>query len=257
MHLLNVHTKKLQEFLGDEIPPYAILSHTWGDDEVLFQDLSTPAHEEKLGYKKIEACCQRAIFDDYDFVWVDTCCIDKRSSAELSEAINSMFRWYGEAEVCYVYLPDVSWQEDSDDARYAFRNSRWFTRGWTLQELIAPTDLRFFDKTWSMMFRINKKSVSRESYMIEEMTGIRGWYKYAFKDLNDWERLADVPVATKLSWVSERRTTRVEDMAYCLLGLLDVNMPLLYGEGQKAFLRLQEEFIKKHDDLSIVCWGLG
>ncbi|KAI0862883.1 HET-domain-containing protein [Xylaria cubensis] len=261
MHLLNVHTKQLQEFLGDRKPPYAILSHTWGDEEVLFQDLSRPGHRKKLGYKKIKACCERAILDGYEFVWVDTCCIDKSSSAELSEAINSMFRWYGEAGVCYVYLTDVYWQGDSDDTYYVFRNSRWFTRGWTLQELIAPTDLRFFDTTWSMMFRINKKSVSDQhsskSYMIEKTTGIGGWYSYAFKKLNNVKRLADVPVATKLSWVSERRTTRVEDIAYCLLGLLDVNMPLLYGEGQKAFLRLQEEFLKKHDDPSIVCWGLG
>ncbi|TRX98448.1 hypothetical protein FHL15_000522 [Xylaria flabelliformis] len=263
MYLLNVHTRQLQEFIGDRIPPYAILSHTWGEDEVLFQDLSIPGHREKLGYKKIEGCCQQAILDGFEFVLVDTCCIDKRSSAELSEAINSMFRWYGEARVCYVYLIDVFCGEDLERSRWNFRNSRWFTRGWTLQELIAPSYLRFYDTTWSMMFRVDKKNPSYRgnskiyNEMIEEMTGIRRWHNYAFGDPSNMERLADVPVATKLSWVSERRTTRVEDMAYCLLGLLDVNMPLLYGEGQKAFLRLQEEFLKKHYDPSIVCWGLG
>ncbi|KAI1359986.1 HET-domain-containing protein [Xylaria arbuscula] len=223
MHLLNVHTRGLQEFFEDRTPPYAILSHTWSEEEVSFQDLDDPKHREKLGYAKIEGCCQQAIRDELDFVWVDTCCIDKRSSAELSEAINSMFGWYGKAHVCYVYLGDVPWEAKPYDPSSAFCKSRWFTRGWTLQELIAPVKLKFFDTAWGMIF----------------------------------EELRDVPLAKKLSWMSERSTTRVEDMAYSLLGLLDVSMPLLYGEGDRAFIRLQEEFLKRYFDPSILLWGVG
>ncbi|KAI0487382.1 heterokaryon incompatibility protein-domain-containing protein [Xylaria cf. heliscus] len=256
MHLLNVHTRQLQEFF-ERIPPYAILSHTWGEDEVLFQDLSTPGHERKLGYRKIEGCCQQAIRDGFNFVWVDTCCIDKRSSAELSEAINSMFKWYGNAQVCYVYLVDVLWKEGSGESYSNFRNSKWFTRGWTLQELIAPAYLKFFDKTWSIMFDLDWRvaPVTTVARMIEEITGIKLWFTYQTRNINAY--LKKVPVATKLSWASGRHTARVEDMAYCLLGLLDVNMPLLYGEGHKAFLRLQEEFLKRHYDPTILCWGFG
>ncbi|KAI0458483.1 HET-domain-containing protein [Xylaria acuta] len=260
MHLLNVYTRQLQEFIGDRIPPYAILSHTWGEDEVLFQDLSTPGHKKKPGYQKIEGCCQQAILDGFEFVWVDTCCIDKRSSAELSEAINSMFRWYGDAQVCYVYLIDVLWEGDSKESSAALRKSKWFTRGWTLQELISPVALRFFDTRWSIMFRVDKNNIgwpddNTPYRLIEEVTGIRSWYKYSIHSIHT--ELNRVPVTTKLSWVSGRHTTRVEDMAYCLLGLLDVNMPLLYGEGHKSFLRLQEEFLKKHHDPTVVCWGFG
>ncbi|KAI0805460.1 HET-domain-containing protein [Xylaria sp. FL0064] len=264
MYLLNVHTRQLQEFFGDRTPPYAILSHTWGEDEVLFQDLADPKHKEKLGYKKIEGCCQQAIRDGLQFVWIDTCCIDKRSSAELSEAINSMFRWYGEADVCYVYLVDVLPGENPHEPRSAFFNSRWFTRGWTLQELIAPHNLNFFYSTWTVIFETTKKSRGEIQFDLSEpdsfldtiasITGIEDWHMYSLQTMG--MTLKHVPVATKLSWVS-RRSTRTEDMAYCLLGLLDVNMPLLYGEGHRAFLRLQEEFLKQSFDSSILLWGFG
>ncbi|KAI0447192.1 HET-domain-containing protein [Xylaria telfairii] len=262
MHLLNAHTRQLQEFIGDNIPPYAILSHTWGEDEVLFQDLSSPGHKKKLGYKKIRGCCEQAIRDDFDFVWVDTCCIDKRSSAELSEAINSMFRWYGEAKACYVYLADVDWPDNLGEPYSTFRNSKWFTRGWTLQELIAPVNLIFFDKKWKTIFNVDKDQVliisktGTDAKVVEEITGIKLWYRYSMQSVDEY-KLNKVPVATKLSWASQRHTTRIEDIAYCLLGLLDVNMPLLYGEGHKAFLRLQEEFLKKHHDPTILSWGFG
>ncbi|KAI0542682.1 HET-domain-containing protein [Xylaria digitata] len=252
--LLALELRQLQEFIGDGIPQYAILSHTWGEDEVLFQDLSDKKHKDKLGYAKIEGCCQQAIRDDFEFVWVDTCCIDKRSSAELSEAINSMFRWYKEAQVCYVYLVDVPSREDPCERNSAFSKGRWFTRGWTLQELIAPPRLEFFDTTWTEIIYFDRRQEQSLKYgswaalLIGGITGIETWAKYA-------EYRPDMPVATKLSWVSGRQTTRIEDMAYCLLGLLDVNMPLLYGEDERAFLRLQEEFLKKHSDPTILLWG--
>ncbi|KAI0506185.1 HET-domain-containing protein [Xylaria bambusicola] len=256
MHLLNVYTGRLEEFFGDGIPPYAILSHTWGEGEVSFQDLKDPSHTQKPGYAKIEGCCQQAIRDGLDFVWIDTCCIDKRSSAELSEAINSMFRWYGEAKICYVYLADVT-KENLDASYSALGNSKWFTRGWTLQELIAPVILEFFDTTWTTIFKVYKGGFANRSakLMVGCITGIEQWTEYSIRTLDT--TLRDVPVATKFSWASGRSTSRVEDMAYCLLGLLDVSMPLLYGEGNRAFLRLQEEFLKKYFDPSILLRGFG
>jgi len=130
MRLLNVHTRRLEEFFGDAIPPYAILSHTWGHDEVVFKDFETEEHRKKQSYVKIEGCCLEAKKHGFSFVWVDTCCIDKSSSAELSEAINSMFQWYQAASVCYAYLEDVPPGEDPYQFGTAFRKSRWHTRGW-------------------------------------------------------------------------------------------------------------------------------
>lgn len=144
MRLLNVTNLKMREFIGPR-PPYAILSHTWGTEEVSFQDFERGFGKHKFGYKKIVACCRQAVEDELDWVWIDTCCIDKSSSAELSEAINSMFRWYSEAQVCYVYLVDVRGDSaGSSKLQNEFRRSRWFTRGWTLQELLAPRKLIFF-----------------------------------------------------------------------------------------------------------------
>src|SRR5256714_4011235 len=133
------------------VPRYAILSHTWGDDEVLFQDMQgdRSVAKSKSGYKKIKNSCARAARDGFDYIWIDTCCIDKSSSAELSEAINSMYRWYHQAEVCYAYLADVpseAFKNVTDYVDSEFSESRWFTRGWTLQELIAPSTVIFLNK---------------------------------------------------------------------------------------------------------------
>lgn len=243
--------------MEDETPPYAILSHTWGEEEVSFQDLDDLNHVEKLGYEKIEGCCEQAVLDCLNFVWIDTCCIDKRSSAELSEAINSMFAWYGRARVCYVYLEDV-FVVNPYNPNSAFCKSRWFTRGWTLQELIAPVVLKFFNCMWKFIFVQNKLSMfQRNPVMIaavSRITGIGSWHQYSMKTMTD---LRNLPVATKLSWISRRSTTRVEDMAYSLLGLLGIQMPLLYGEGHGAFLRLQEELMRKYSDTSMLLWGIG
>lgn len=146
MRLINVETLKLQEFLSANVPHYAILSHRWEEEEVTFQDLMSGKGHGMAGWKKIEGCCQLALHDKLEWVWIDSCCIDKSSSAELSEAINSMFRWYRDAEVCYTFLSDVSGPLDERRNMAGFRSSKWFTRGWTLQELLAPDELRFFDK---------------------------------------------------------------------------------------------------------------
>jgi hypothetical protein len=149
MRLINVNTFELKEFFGAEAPHYAILSHRWESEEVTFHDLMTDKGREMIGWKKIEGCCRIALQDGLEWAWIDSCCIDKTSSAELSEAINSMFRWYRDAEVCYAYLSDVSWCGQNNDFRpdySAFHSSMWFMRGWTLQELLAPDEMKFFDQ---------------------------------------------------------------------------------------------------------------
>ena len=144
MRLLHSQTLKLEEFHDWTLKPYAILSHTWGEGEVSFQEMQSGEGSRKAGYSKILGCCKAAAADGFEYVWIDTCCIDKTSSSELSEAINSMYKWYQEAEVCYVYLADVF----PEISTSSFAKSRWFTRGWTLQELIAPSSVTFFDAHW-------------------------------------------------------------------------------------------------------------
>jgi hypothetical protein len=238
MRLLNVRTEQVEEFTGDDRPQYAILSHRWGADEVSFQDMATMTKAqlaEKEGYQKIMFCCQQAQRDGLKYCWVDTCSIDKSSSAELSEAINSMFRYYEQAKICYAYLSDIPGK--------GFTQSEWFTRGWTLQELIAPCHVVFYDKDWK---EITTKGESID--MLAKSTGIDS------ATLRNSRSLSSVNVGRRMSWAAHRKTTRVEDTAYCLMGLFDVNMPLLYGEGEKAFIRLQEEIIKESDDQSIFAW---
>jgi hypothetical protein len=249
MRLINVNDCSLSEFIGRNVPQYAILSHTWGDDEVSFKDIQNfNAARSKEGFKKIDFCCKQAKEDHFEWVWVDTCCIDKTSSAELSEAINSMFRWYSEAMVCYAYLSDVSisYNDKPEDFDLGtLRKSRWFTRGWTLQELLAPLTVQFFTRSWSYIG--SKKQLAP---LLNEITGI------PVEILDHSQSLLDQTVYDRMHWASRRQTTREEDKAYCLLGLFDINMPLLYGEGKKAFHRLQEEIIKNFNDHTIFLWDL-
>jgi hypothetical protein len=180
-----------------------------------------------------------------NYCWVDTCCIDKSNSTELSEAINSMFMWYEKAKVCYVYLADVG-KHDSYDKRGEISRSRWFTRGWTLQELLAPRRVEFYDANWEAL-----GTRSSLADIISDLTGID--VEVLDHDLYNFNP-NEKSIAARMSWASNRQTTRVEDMAYCLLGIFGVNMPLLYGEGEKAFVRLQEEILKISLDLSILAW---
>jgi hypothetical protein len=224
------------------IPPYAILSHTWGADtqEVTFKDLTDSTGKSKAGYGKIRFCGEQAKRDGLQYFWVDTCSIDKSSSAELQEAINSMFRWYRNAAKCYVYLSDVSTPalDANDDSNWqtwesAFQKSRWFTRGWTLQELLAPVSVEFFSKEGEKMG--NKKSLERH---ISKITGI------PVKALQG-NPLSSFTIAERISWQESRETKREEDKAYSLLGICNVHMPLIYGEGRdSAFKRLWEEIDK-------------
>jgi hypothetical protein len=230
----------LTEFFEGDIPKkYAILSHRWGAEEVTFRDLTDGTSKGKIGYGKIQFCGEQARRDGLQYFWVDTCCIDKSNAVELQEAINSMFRWYRDATKCYVYLPDVSWpRTDSADGpneawKWTFRKSEWFSRGWTLQELIAPASVDFFSNEGELLG--NKASLERN---ICEITGIpasalRGSPLSAFS------------VDERLSWAASRETFRQEDKAYSLLGIFDVNMSLIYSEGKEnAFRRLKKKIQK-------------
>ena len=228
--------------VSDDIPRYAILSHTWGahTEEVSFKDMMDGTGKSKPGYDKIRFCGEQARRDGLQYFWIDTCCIDKSSSTELQEAINSMFRWYRDAAKCYVYLADVSRPALDADGKSSqlpwessFRKSRWFTRGWTLQELVAPASVEFFSKEGEQLG--NKKSLERH---IHEVTGI------PVKALRG-SSLSDFSVPERMSWAEKRETTRKEDKAYSLLGIFDIYMPLIYGEGREnAFKRLREEIDK-------------
>ncbi|KAI6032537.1 heterokaryon incompatibility protein-domain-containing protein, partial [Pisolithus marmoratus] len=235
---------------------YAILSHRWAV-EVCYEELTgLPRMEARMrdqvrqrdGYRKIINSCKQAMKDGYEWLWIDTCCIDKRSSAELSEAINSMYRWYQNAQVCYAYLNDVDeldFPTKRDHSKFDKSNGwpEWFMRGWTLQELIAPKQVQFFNRDWVPIR--NKRHLAP---VLKEITGI------PCKVLRDGLAAKHLSIAQIMSWAATRKTTRVEDRAYSLMGLFGINMPMLYGEGKKAFQRLQLEIIRASSDHSIFAW---
>lgn len=253
MHLLNVDSLRLETFYNEKIPSYAILSHTWENEEITFEKIQrpdSPSVRSQAGFEKIRKTCEQAKLDEHQYVWIDTCCIDKSSSAELTEAINSMYRWYSNADTCYAYLSDV------ENATFleTFPESRWFSRGWTLQELIAPSNVEFYDRNWESL-----GSKIEHAGMISDITGVDEEVLYGDipSMIGEPATIARYCVAKRMSWAAHRQTTRVEDMAYCLLGIFEINMPLLYGEGERAFIRLQEEIIRNYDDDSILGWDLA
>ena len=222
-------------------PAYAILSHTWGarDQEVTFKDLMEGTGKSKIGYRKIQFCGQQAARDDLRYFWVDTCCINKNDAVEVQKSINSMFRWYKNAAKCYVYLSDVSMPDDkikdhsSLDFQTIMRGAKWFTRGWTLQELLAPLSVEFFSANENCLG--DKISLK---HLIHERTGI------PIEALLGYQR-NKFSVRECESWLVGRETEHEEDMAYSLLGLFNVFLPLIYGEGREnAFRRLREEVDK-------------
>ncbi|TBU47153.1 heterokaryon incompatibility protein-domain-containing protein, partial [Dichomitus squalens] len=239
MRLLDTVTGQFVEVSDPAAVEYAILSHTWDPKgEQSYQELKAIQECYRPGSEKTRRACAVARAHGHRLIWIDASCVDRTSSAELSEAINSMFRWYRDASVCYAYLADDPRAENS-----AFRHSRWFRRGWTLQELIAPPVVVFLSLDWR--FLGTKASLSR---VVEAVTGIDR------PVLLHRMRLDEVSVARRMSWAAERRTTRAEDEAYSLLGIFDVNMPTLYGEGRRAFVRLQEEIMKRIPDQSLFTW---
>jgi hypothetical protein len=245
LHYTEVGELVWTEFSAGNIPPYAILSHTWDVGEVSFEDLVNNRAESKAGYRKILFCGGQAARDHLQYFWVDTCCIDKRNFHELSKAINSMFRWYQNAVKCYVFLSDVSTPSITDNPLYqsiwktAFQKSRWFTRGWTLQELIAPASVEFFSVQHRRLG--DKESLKQQIF---EITGVP---IQALEGLP----LTRFSIEERMTWAAKRRTTEEEDGAYCLLGIFGVFMPLIYGEGRRnAFVRLKEEIGKQSNSKS-------
>jgi hypothetical protein len=228
----------LKWFSEENVPPYAILSHTWfrgQNEEVTFEVITECIQDKRPGFRKLEFCCKQAKADDLSYFWVDTCCIDKSNQTELTTSINAMFSWYQNAAKCYVYLPDVLYhtkdtQLESNAWELDFRKSAWFTRGWTLQELLAPHNVEFYSQDGIWLG--DKKSLEQQ---IVDITGIsvgalRG------------QSLSDFRVMERFNWVQNRRTTEKEDKAYCLFGIFDVSIPLSYGEGEASALsRLHEE----------------
>ncbi|KAM5546206.1 hypothetical protein V8D89_000332 [Ganoderma adspersum] len=277
---VGIDPEATDEYGDPKTPVYAILSHTWDETgEQTYQELKkiqkrykftsripvlrippggTLARLRELPSKmlrhaiwhhgnlspKIRDACRIARGNGYRYLWIDSCCIDKSSSSELSEAINSMYKWYGLARVCYAYLADVPHGEDHHAMGSAFRESRWFRRGWTLQELIAPLSVEFLSKDWEPIG--SKHTVVN---LVESVT------KIDHEALLHWVPLDTFSVAQRLSWAANRMTTRVEDRAYSLLGIFNINMPTLYGEGAHAFRRLQEQIMQRTPDQSLFAWG--
>ncbi|PVH69914.1 HET-domain-containing protein [Cadophora sp. DSE1049] len=245
LHYNNDSDVSLTEVFESETPHYAILSHRWEAEEVTFDNLMDGTGTAKAGYEKIRFCGEQARRDRIQYFWVDTCCIDKRNNTELAEAINSMFRWYRDAAKCYVYLSDVLEPAAITDDNFhlllpwvpAFRASKWFTRGWTLQELLAPTSVEFFSRHGKRLG--DKKSLKQQ---IHEITGI------AVAAL-EGTPLSQFGVNERLSWAEKRDTTRGEDQAYSLLGMFGIYLPLIYGEGREhAFKRLRKEIQNSRAD---------
>ncbi|KAI0827267.1 heterokaryon incompatibility protein-domain-containing protein [Trametes gibbosa] len=262
---LDTHTGQFVWLLDVGTTPYAILSHTWNSvqsggeqtfDDILRLQSSIPVSTRDTPHdagtlfshpelsKKIKNACEVARKRGYRLIWIDSCCIDKRSSAELSEAINSMYALYRDADVCYAYLADVPDGTDPRARRSSFRQSRWHRRGWTLQELIAPARVVFLSDEWT--FLGTKRGLAST---LEEITGVNSAI------LMGVAPLSSASVAKRMSWAADRETTRVEDRAYSLLGVFGVHLSPIYGEGTNAFLRLQEEIIKHVPDQSIFAWG--
>jgi hypothetical protein len=201
---------------------------------VSFQDMQTGVANKKAGFKKIQRYCKMAASDGYKCAWVDTCCIDKTSRAELSEAINSMYRWYKKSDVCFMFLVDIFGKE--------YSGSRWSTRGWTLQELIAPSSMIFCN--------FSGAELGTKWNLRDQLSRITGVQIGALLE----HSLENFSVTQRMSWASNRQKTRVEDLAYCLMGIFGVNMPMLYGEGEGAFTRLQEEIMRVNNDQTIFAW---
>ncbi|KAH8669473.1 heterokaryon incompatibility protein-domain-containing protein [Tricladium varicosporioides] len=250
MRLLHLESGNLSltEDYTEYVPPYAILSHTWGKDteEVTFDDFKAGNYIDKTGYTKIQFCGKQAARDGLQYFWVDTCCINKSNYTELSEAINSMFRWYQNAVKCYVYLSDVSTRGNTKESlsrslwEPELRQSRWFTRAWTLQELIAPRSVEFFSQEDERLG--DKRSLE---LLLHEITGIP-------VEVFQGKPLIKLTIEERMLWAAKRTAKRKEDEAYSLLGIFDLHMPLIYGEGREnAFIRLERE-ISEHSKAVII-----
>ncbi|KAJ1324377.1 HET domain-containing protein [Microdochium nivale] len=241
MRLINVDTLRLEQFPDAVAPEYAILSHTWGAGEVTLQNFEAASDQPDSpicaspGYQKIVRACSQSKSQGYQYCWVDTCCIDKTSSAELSESINSMFRWYEAAGNCMVYLEDYvrTPNRSGHSVEPDIAHCRWFTRGWTLQELLAPKHVEFFSGEGQRLG--DKASLATLIHGITQipLAVLRG------------QALETVSTEERRKWIEGRQTARAEDLAYCQLGIFGVWMVAIYGEGKDSAQRRLEEEIDK------------
>jgi hypothetical protein len=279
MRLIHSRTLQFHEFYDNAIPKYVILSHTWGEGEISYADMcrlqklqayisrvqstqdakvswnivsgfvtegeyeTTCLLRESRGYTKLTMTAEVASQFGFDYFWMDTCSIDKSSSAELQEAINSMYRWYRESSFCLVHLEDVD-MDSIEDLSTQLQDCKWIGRGWTLQELIAPRSCLFLDKNWRPIAYRNS------SWMLKALHEATGIPQHVLETCD----LSRSSVAQKMSWAAGRITTRAEDRAYSLIGIFGVHMAMLYGEGENAFRRLQEEILRNTPDDSIFAW---
>ncbi|PPQ64874.1 hypothetical protein CVT26_002592 [Gymnopilus dilepis] len=263
---------------------YAIFSHRWSENEPTFHEVSAmceqsadastakeptwldqvrqyiyppgpppPVRPLSTGVKKLKEFCKLALAHGCEWAWSDTCCIDKDSSTELEEAIKAMFKWYANAKVCIVYLADVT-----DPER--LEHSEWFRRGWTLQELLAPSNVHFYTKSWTPLIddagdlsrARSHKGLPWIGKKISKATGIP---ESVLSNRFDprWQGLRHAREI--LGWASKRRTTRIEDNAYCLMGLLNIFIPIAYGEDDHAFYRLLAELVNSSNDIRLYFWS--
>jgi hypothetical protein len=237
--LINTRTLKLIDFEADVfIPHYAILSHRWLEgEEVELQEFKHPTErtQHKSGYQKIIAACKQARLDGLDYLWVDTCCIDQKDPGDVHVNIKLMFEYYQNARICYAYLVDVD--KDSDN----FGKSVWFTRGWTLQELLAPLEVLFFSGSWQYL-----GTKTGQAEKIHDVTGIPEGV------IKGTTSICDIDVEERMTWSTPRTTSRSQDLAYCLFGILEVSIQPDYKEDvDTAFTRLQEACYKKYPDLAV------
>jgi hypothetical protein len=247
MRLLNTRTLAFCEFFATNIthiPKYAIISHRWGVDEARMLDIREKRNTLGPGYRKVEAIATyvNTYIPDLQWMWIDTCCIDHYSDRELSECVNSMFRWFRDAEVCLAYLEDVP----SADDGLSFEGSQWFRRGWTLQELLAPALVVFLAKNWQVLGHKGRSESGRSGVplhtgarlndRIARITGI------SEAVLQDYNNSSSMSIEEKMLWMEGRRTLLDEDRLYCLFGILGVSMTVRYGEG---FAEARRRLLKK------------
>lgn len=223
---------------------YAILSHRWlREGEPTYGDIME-GNAAGMGSQKLSKFCEKAREMGYRLAWSDTCCIDKTSSTELDEAIRSMFRWYRNAAICIVHLAESLNVQD-------MKNDPWFTRGWTLQELLASLSIKFFNKNWSPICDTGLKNDKDDGQLMSDISAITGI------PVLDLRHFSPGPneIRKKMAWASRRSTTRIEDAAYSLIGIFDVSMLTAYGEGEWAFHRLMEVLMERCDEWGMFAWA--
>ncbi|KAH7911574.1 heterokaryon incompatibility protein-domain-containing protein, partial [Hygrophoropsis aurantiaca] len=249
---------RIVDRMVEEKTRFAILSHTWGKDEPSYKDLKKYRNLVGQGYEKLKKFCEVA-YKEYgvEFAWADTVCIDKTSSAELDESIRSMFKWYESAYICIAYLAETTSLDDMPA-------DRWFTRGWTLQELLAPRRMKFYAGDWAPLTSMpNEKGYDRLQPLEKAdpacgsiLNAVHQATTISMRQIHDFRPRVDKDIAMRMSWVAKRDTTRGEDTAYCMMGIFGVSISIAYGEGpQHAFFRLFKAILDISNDPDIFNWA--